>query len=48
MNDNNGQKDISTSGHVQHLIKNLFKKLPLILIEFTWRDRDAIIPKSLS
>ena len=37
-NNNNGQK-----GHVQHLIENLFKKLPLILVEFTWRDRNAIL-----
>ena len=35
VNNNNEQKNISTRGHVQHLIENLFKKLSLILIEFT-------------
>ena len=47
-NNNNRQKNISSWGHVQHLIENLFKKLPLILMEFTWRDGNAIISNSLS
>ena len=47
MKDNNEKKkNIRTRGIVRHLLENLLKKLPLILIESTWRD--AIRLNSLS
>ena len=48
MKDMNEQKNICMWGNVQLLLENVLKKLPLILSESTWRDRNAIKPEFLA